>query len=133
MIIQEAIQLLAAIAPTVFAEVLKSIQQFLLLGSSDTHAKVIKKDAFSKPVHLIPDPPIPGNGKVHCVCCNNHVFPRMVTYRGVPENSYCPICAALITRFSESFGSFLSRELYAVLSFVFTRAKKHLKQLFSEK
>lgn len=41
--------------------------------------------------------------RVNCPSCNKKIVPRMITYRGNPEKSVCPYCAATVKTFSKCF------------------------------
>jgi cold shock CspA family protein len=73
-----------------------------------------------------------GNGRVHCVSCNNHVFPRLVTYRGVPDNSFCPVCGSLIFCFNDYDASRPGRELWMLMVTCTTHISTQIKKLFSK-
>ena len=39
------------------------------------------------------------DGMVRCPNCGKRVMPRVVTWRGSPESTYCPLCGGLIKQF----------------------------------
>ncbi len=41
--------------------------------------------------------------RINCPNCNKKIVPRMITYRGQPEKSVCPYCAATVKTFSKCF------------------------------
>ena len=41
--------------------------------------------------------------RVNCPCCGKKIVPRMITYRGNPQKSVCPFCAATVKEFSNCF------------------------------
>lgn len=42
-----------------------------------------------------------GDSRVTCPKCHKKVVPRVVTYKGKPQASYCPFCGAQIKKFAE--------------------------------
>ncbi|WP_435628104.1 cold-shock protein [Candidatus Ferrigenium straubiae] len=57
----------------------------------------------------------PGDGRVICMSCNNRVSPRIVTYRGQPERSLCPVCGHSLKEFNEPAIEVIWRELSLLL------------------
>lgn len=45
----------------------------------------------------------PQDDRVNCPNCDKKIVPRMITYRGKPEKSVCPYCAATVKTFSNCF------------------------------
>lgn len=41
--------------------------------------------------------------RINCPSCGKKIVPRMITYRGEPEKSVCPYCAATVKKFSSCF------------------------------
>ena len=41
--------------------------------------------------------------RINCPSCGKKIVPRMITYRGEPEKSVCPYCAATVKEFSKCF------------------------------
>lgn len=41
--------------------------------------------------------------RINCPSCHKKIVPRMITYRGKPEKSVCPYCAATVRTFSNCF------------------------------
>lgn len=41
--------------------------------------------------------------RINCPSCSKKIVPRMITYRGEPEKSVCPYCAATVKKFSSCF------------------------------
>ena len=41
--------------------------------------------------------------RINCPNCGKKIVPRMITYRGEPEKSVCPYCAATVKEFSKCF------------------------------
>ncbi|AEE26491.1 cold-shock protein [Francisella hispaniensis] len=39
------------------------------------------------------------DSRITCPSCSRKIVPRMITYKGEPEKSVCPYCAALIKSF----------------------------------
>lgn len=66
------------------------------------------------------------DGRVRCPNCGKRVVPRIVTWRGKPEASYCPLCGSLLKQMmkeSASFsGSILGLLVAATLTAVFVIA-----------
>lgn len=44
-----------------------------------------------------------GDSRIKCPQCGKMMTPRLVTYYGEPNKSYCPYCGALIKDFSKCF------------------------------
>ncbi|MGL6400072.1 CFI-box-CTERM domain-containing protein [Aeromonas veronii] len=40
---------------------------------------------------------------MNCPSCDKKIVPRLITYRGSPEKSVCPYCAATVKTFSKCF------------------------------
>lgn len=45
----------------------------------------------------------PVDDRINCPSCGKKIIPRMITYRGNPEKSVCPYCAAMVKSFSNCF------------------------------
>jgi len=45
----------------------------------------------------------PTDDRIKCPNCGKKIVPRMITYRGKPEKSICPYCAATVKTFSNCF------------------------------
>ncbi len=45
----------------------------------------------------------PADDRVNCPGCGKKIVPRIITYRGEPEKSVCPYCAATVVKFSNCF------------------------------
>lgn len=45
----------------------------------------------------------PNDDRINCPSCGKKIVPRMITYRGEPEKSVCPYCAATVKEFSSCF------------------------------
>ena len=45
----------------------------------------------------------PHDDRINCPSCGKKIVPRMITYRGEPEKSVCPYCAATVKKFSSCF------------------------------
>ena len=45
----------------------------------------------------------PADDRINCPSCDKKIVPRLITYRGSPEKSVCPYCAATIKTFSKCF------------------------------
>lgn len=45
----------------------------------------------------------PNDDRINCPNCDKKIVPRMITYRGEPEKSVCPYCAATVKKFSSCF------------------------------
>lgn len=45
----------------------------------------------------------PSDDRINCPSCGKKIVPRMITYRGKPEKSVCPYCAATVRQFSNCF------------------------------
>ncbi len=45
----------------------------------------------------------PTDDRINCPSCGKKIVPRMITYRGDPEKSVCPYCAATVKTFSNCF------------------------------
>lgn len=58
--------------------------------------------------------------RVACPDCKKKVVPRLIVYRGEPERSVCPFCAAQISDFrsTSAFGRFLGAIGFLLLLFV---------------
>jgi len=41
--------------------------------------------------------------RINCPSCHKKIVPRMITYKGSPEKSVCPYCAATVRTFSNCF------------------------------
>ena len=41
--------------------------------------------------------------RIHCPNCGKKIVPRIITYKGEPEKSVCPYCAATVKEFSKCF------------------------------
>ena len=41
--------------------------------------------------------------RINCPSCGKKIVPRIITYRGSPEKSVCPYCAATVKEFSKCF------------------------------
>ncbi len=41
--------------------------------------------------------------RISCPSCRKKIVPRMITYRGKPEKSVCPYCAATVKKFISRF------------------------------
>ncbi|WP_171053614.1 cold-shock protein [Vibrio rotiferianus] len=54
----------------------------------------------------------PRDDRVNCPNCNKKIVPRMITYRGEPDKSVCPYCAATVQNFRSNIIA------YIVLGFV---------------
>lgn len=55
--------------------------------------------------------------RVNCPQCNKKIVPRMITYRGDPQKSVCPYCAATVQTFGSSFGSIIAIIAVLVIAF----------------
>lgn len=45
----------------------------------------------------------PADDRINCPSCGKKIVPRIITYRGSPEKSVCPYCAATVKTFSNCF------------------------------
>lgn len=45
----------------------------------------------------------PADDRINCPSCDKKIVPRLITYRGSPEKSVCPYCAATVKTFSKCF------------------------------
>ncbi|MEH8245755.1 cold shock domain-containing protein [Aeromonas veronii] len=45
----------------------------------------------------------PADDRINCPSCGKKIVPRLITYRGSPEKSVCPYCAATVKTFSKCF------------------------------
>ena len=45
----------------------------------------------------------PNDDRINCPNCDKKIVPRMITYRGEPEKSVCPYCAATVKKFGSCF------------------------------
>jgi len=45
----------------------------------------------------------PADDRINCPSCDKKIVPRLITYRGSPEKSVCPYCAATVKTFSQCF------------------------------
>ena len=48
------------------------------------------------------------SSKVQCPHCGKQVYPRLVTYRGEPDKSLCPLCGGRIKDFVGPFWRFIN-------------------------
>ncbi|EGU32398.1 cold-shock DNA-binding domain-containing protein [Vibrio sp. N418] len=55
--------------------------------------------------------------RINCPACNKKIVPRMITYRGQPEKSVCPYCAATVRSFGSNVLGYIVIGLVALFIF----------------
>ncbi|MDD9200871.1 cold-shock protein, partial [Aliivibrio sp. S2MY1] len=54
--------------------------------------------------------------RINCPSCKKKIVPRMITYKGEPDKSVCPYCAATVSTFGNSFSFYIT--VIAVIAFI---------------
>ena len=57
-------------------------------GPAAKNVKIVKR-------HVKDD----NSAKLTCPCCKKNVFPKLVTYQGEPDKSFCPACGCMLKDF----------------------------------
>lgn len=88
----------------------RSVQGVALPSNGDTvgfESSAGDKGLRANKVTIIEKAPTISNrsrdDRINCPECGRKIVPRMITYRGEPEKSVCPYCAATVKTFDDCF------------------------------